>query len=353
MTKHYVQLNQKERDQIFLLKKKGMSNSDIAKKLDRDKTTIGRELKRNIHRKVYQYLPDTAQRKADKRKEYGRKQRYVNKQSGLKKKIIKFLKKGWSPDLIAGRLKRLKKQYLNQESIYQFIYGLEGRKDNLRQYLRRAHRLRQSKGGRKHNEKDGIPNRVDIDKRPKHIEKRTQFGHWEGDSVIYNHHRRALATSVERKTRKVIIFKPRDLTAKEKAKGLIRRYQILPPEARRTMTYDNGKEAAAHETVTAAVGMKFYFTKAYSSWQRGTNENRNGLVRFYLPRETDLNKVTSSQIRRVENLINNRPMKCLNYMTSNEAFAIEMNKLYQDQFNEQFDQYQYQNFLSTRVALVN
>lgn len=345
--KHYTQLGQKERDQIFLLKKKGVSNSDIAKKLGRNKTTIGRELRRNIHQKICQYLPDTAQRKADKRKEYGRKQRYVIKRLRLKKKIIKLLKKGWSPDLIAGRLKRLGNQYLNQESIYQFIYSPEGRKRNLRQYLRRSHRVRRPKAGRKSRIDCRIPNRVDIDKRPKHIEKRTQFGHWEGDSVIYNRHRRALATSVERKTRKVIIFKPQNLTAREKAKGLIRRYQILPPEARRTMTYDNGKEAVAHEVVTAATGMKFYFAKTYSSWQRGTNENRNGLVRFYLPRATDLNKVTHGQIRQVENMINNRPMKCLNYMTPNEAFAIEMSKLYKGQFNK------YQNFLSTSVALVN
>jgi len=353
MTKHYVQLNQKERDQIFLLKKKGLSDSDIAKKLDRDKTTIGRELKRNIHRKIRQYLPDTAQRKADKRKESGRKQRYLNKQFELKKKIIKLLKKGWSPDLIAGRLKRLKKQYLNQESIYQFIYSLEGRKKNLRQYLRRSHRIRRPKAGR-HSRKDlCIPNRVDIDQRPKHIEKRAQFGHWEGDSVVYNRHRKVLSTSVERKTRKIIISKPRDLTAKEKSRTIIGRFKNLPQQARRTMTYDNGKEIAAHEVVTEAIGIKFYFAKTYASWQRGTNENRNGLIRFYLPRKTDLNKVTSSQIRRVENLINNRPMKCLDYMTPNEVFAIEMNKLYQDQFNEQFNKYQYQNFLSTRVALVN
>lgn len=92
-------------------------------------------------------------------------------------------------------------------------------------------------------------------------------------------------------------------------------------------TYDNGLEAAAHETVTAAIGMKFYFAKTYSSWQRGTNENRNGLVRFYLPKDTDLDQVTAAQIRRVENKINNRPMKRLKYQTPNEVYAIEMSKL--------------------------
>jgi len=334
MTKQYNQLGQKERDRIFLLKKKGLSNADIAKKLNRDKSTIGRELTRNVHRKFKQYLPDTAQRKANKRKELGRKEQYVVKDPKLKKKIIALLIKGWSPDLIAGRLNRLKLPYLNQESIYQFIYSLEGRKQNLRQYLRRAHRIRQPKAGRKCREKGGIPNRTDISKRPKYIEKRQQFGHWEGDNVVYNRHRRALSTSVERKTRKVVISRPRNLTARTKAKGIIRRFRSLPKEARRTMTYDNGREAAAHESVTDAIGMKFFFAKTYSSWQRGTNENRNGLVRFYLPRDTDLDQLTNSRLKQVENLINNRPVKLLGYQTPNEAFAIEMNKLQKSRFKK-------------------
>lgn len=323
----YRQLGQKERDQIFLLKKKGMTNTEIAVKLGRNKSTIGRELRRNTHQKLHQYLPDTAGRKASRRKERGRKARYVVKDEALKRKIVRLLKGGWSPDLIAGRLKRAKHTALNQESIYQFIYSLEGRKQNLRQYLRRAHRIRRKKNGRKHRKDSRIPNRVGIEKRPKHVEKRRQFGHWEGDNVVYNRHRRALSTTVERKTRKVMIFRPRNQTAKAKARATIRRYQDLPAKARRTMTYDNGLEAAAHETVTAAIGMKFYFAKTYSSWQRGTNENRNGLVRFYLPKDMNLDQVTATQIRRVENKINNRPMKCLDYQTPNEVYAMEMNKL--------------------------
>ena len=327
--KIYTQLGQKEREKIYQLKKKGTTNNDIAKKLGRDKSTIGRELRRNRHLKLKQYLPDTAQRKADKRKAKGRKVRYVIKAPTLKKKIIRFLKRGWSPDLIAGRLQKKHEPYFNQESIYQFIYSREGRKQNLRQYLRRAHRIRRKKNGRKHHQDGRIPNRVDIAKRPKTVEKRRQFGHWEGDNVVYNQHRRALCTNVERKTRKVILFKPRDLTAATKARITIRRYRHLPNEAKRTMTYDNGLEAAAHETVTAAIGMKFYFAKTYSSWQRGTNENRNGLVRFYLPRDVDLDSVSDMQIKRVEHLINSRPMKCLGYRTPNEAYAYEMNKLHQ------------------------
>lgn len=124
-----------------------------------------------------------------------------------------------------------------------------------------------------------------------------------------------------------MIFRPINQTAKAKAVATIRRYRNLPKDAKRTMTYDNGLESALHETVTAAIGMRYYFADAYSSWQRGTNENKNGLVRFYLPKDTDLSKVSYQQIRLVENLINNRPMKCLNYQTPNEAYNFEMNKL--------------------------
>lgn len=325
---NYQQLRQPERDKIFQLKRKGLTNTEIGKKLGRDKSTIGRELRRNTHQKLHQYLPDTAERKALKRKERGRKIRYVEKEQALKNRIVRLLKGGWSPDLIAGRLKRAKSLCLNHESIYQFIYSLEGRKQNLRKYLRRSHRIRRKKNGRKHHGASKIPNRVDISKRPKLVEKRQQFGHWEGDNVVYNRHRRSLSTTVERKTRKVMIFRPRNQTAKAKADFTIRRYRDLPEKARRTMTYDNGLEAAAHEAVTAAIGMKYYFAKTYSSWQRGTNENRNGLVRFYLPKNIDLDTITAAQIKRVENLINNRPMKCLNYQTPNEAYDKEINKLH-------------------------
>lgn len=327
MIKKYQQLDRKERERIFRLKQRGKNNVFIARELKRDKATIGRELKRNYYYTLNQYLPDTAQRKADKRKIKGRKKKYVDKSPALKKKIIKQLRAGDSPDLIAGRAKCLKKPHLNAESIYQFIYSLEGRKMNLRQYLIRAHRIRHHKRGRKSRHDNCIPNRVDISKRPKIVEKRKQFGHWEDDLIIYNHHQRALSTQVERKTRKVIISKPQDLTAKEKSKCLLRRFRVLPPQARKTMTRDNGRENTDHKTVTEAIGLKFYFARSYTSWQRGTNENRNGLIRFFLPRSTNLDQVTAAEIKKIENKINNRPMKCLGYQTPNEAFKVEMNKI--------------------------
>ena len=150
MNTKYTHLGQEDRNQIFLLLKDGKNQKEIANIIGRDKSTISRELERNIHQKFNIYLPDTATRKAEKRKEKGRKQRYLNKYPELKQYMLDKLKLGWSPEQIEGRIKTDIAKYLNYESIYQYIYNLAGRKENLRQYLRRTHRIRRKKNGRKH-----------------------------------------------------------------------------------------------------------------------------------------------------------------------------------------------------------
>ena len=326
MTKKYKQLSQKERDRIFLLKQKGKSNIDIAKTLGRDKSTIGRELKRNKHNKFNQYLPDTAGRKANKKKKQGRKKNYLKKDRELKEYVLSKLKLGWSPELIAGRAKQEIGKLYNYESIYQHIYSLAGRKENLRVYLRRVHRIRRKKNGRKHH-KGRIPNGTDIALRPKITEKRKQFGHWEGDSVLYKGHSQNLSTNTERKSRYTVLLKPKDKSAKERTEILNKHFRTLPFQAKRTMTFDNGLEFSLHEDITEKTGMKIYFAKPYSSWQRGTNENRNGLIRWFLPKDTNLDFLTGEDLKTIQDLINNRPMKCLNFQTPTEVFNFEMNKI--------------------------
>lgn len=349
MTKKYKQLSQKERDRIFLLKQEGKSNTDIAKILGRNKSTIGRELQRNKHRKFNQYLPDTAQRKANKRKEQGRKRNYLDKEPKLKEYTISKLKLGWSPELIAGRIKQDIGGSYNHESIYQHIYSLTGRKENLRMHLRRAHRIRRKKNGRKHR-KGKIPNRIDIALRPKNIEKRRQFGHWEGDSVLYKGHSQNLSTSTERKSRYTIIARPKSKSAEERTMVISGRFKNLPSGAKRTMTLDNGLEFADHESITEKTGMKIYFAKPYSSWQRGTNENRNGLIRWFIPKDTDLNVLTIQDLKTIQDLINDRPMKCLNFKTPTEVFNFEMNKL-KLKFNQKSKSQT--KFFYPQVALAN
>ena len=321
----YQHLKAHERDLIAVWKSKGLSNKQIAKRLNRSVSSIGRETKRNRRPDGY-YVSIRAQTLTRKRQRAG-KRRHPLKTPAVYSYVLEKLRTGWSPEQISGRLKKEQGHpVICHETIYRFIYDSDNQDKRLWEYLPRNQKSRRKQNGRSVH-KVRIPQRVSIHDRPEEVNNRSQFGHWEGDNVVYDRHRSALSTSVERKTRKVIITRPRNLTAEEKSRILIKRLRPLPEQARRTMTYDNGKEAARHEAVTGAIGMKFYFAKTYSSWQRGTNENRNGLVRYYLPRDTELSQLTARQIQRVENLINDRPVKLLGYKTPNEAFAIEMNKL--------------------------
>lgn len=344
MKTNYKQLSQKERDQIYMLLKEGKIQKEIASIIGRNKSTVSRELSRNWHQKFDTYLPDTAQRKTEKRKAQGRKQRYLDKDLDLKQYVLLKLKVGWSPEQIAGRIKIDLDQYLNYESIYQYIYSLAGRKENLRRYLRRAHRIRRKKNGRKH-QQGRIPNRIDISLRPKEIETRVEFGHWEGDSLIYNRHRQSLATYTERKTRFIVAKKVKDRTAQERVRVTNCYFRQLPRAARKTMTYDNGLEFSAHEEISSMLGIDIYFARPYASWQRGSNENSNGLIRWYLPKDTDLDSLTDEELDVIIKLINSSPRKCLNWKTSREAFNEEMNKIMIQKSN---------NLLTNHsVALVN
>lgn len=323
----YRQINQKERDRIFLLLKDGKDQKEIAGALGRDKSTISRELSRNRHKRFDIYLSDTAGRKADRRKSSGRKKCYVDKDPVLRQCILDKLKLGWSPEQIAGKTAQDLGKHYNYESIYQYLYSLAGRKKNLRKYLRRTHRIRHKRNGRRPH-KGKIPNRVDIALRPRFIEKRRQFGHWEGDSMKFKRNAQTLATYTERKSRYVVAIKVRDNSASERSTVTNRCFGQLPISARKTMTFDNGLEFADHSAITNAIGTKIYFAKPYASWQRGTNENSNGLLRWYLPRDTDLNSLTTPQLYSIINLINTRPRKCLNFRTPKEIFNRELDKVF-------------------------
>src|SRR3989304_140089 len=289
--KRYRQLRRAERDRIFSLMRKGKTQEAIAEILGRDKSTISREISRNRHLKFKIYLPDTAQRKADKSKAKGRKSKYIN-----------------------------------YETLYQYIYSLQGRKKNLKRYLRRSHRIRHNRNGRRH-QKGKIPNRVDIAFRPRFIEGRRQLGHWEGDSMYFKGHSQQLATFTERKSRFTIAIRPKDRNAQARADATVGWFGQLPKGACRTMTFDNGLEFASHQTITRSLGTKVYFAKPYASWQRGTNENSNGLIRWYLPHNTDLDSLTNEQLNNVINLINSRPRKCLAFRTPYEVLLEEMGKI--------------------------
>jgi len=322
----YNQIRSEERDEIYRLLELGKTQAEIAKAMGRNKSTIWREIQRNWHQKFDEYLPDTADRKAAKRKANGRKERYIDRFPRLKAWILEKIKMGWSPDIIAGKLRNTDHGYLAKESIYLYVYSLEGRKQNLRQYLPQAHRVRHKRNGRKHT-KGTIPGRVDISLRPQEVEQRSEFGHWEGDSVLYKGHSQRLATQVERKTRYLVVLKPATNKAKERANLINRSFAKLPQDARKTITFDNGLEFAEHQRITNKLGTQVYFARPYASWQRGSNENANGILRRYLPRETDINELAGEQLAAIVKHINNRPRKILNYRTPTEAFRQEIANL--------------------------
>ncbi len=233
------------------------------------------------------------------------------------------LARGWSPEQISGRIPiDHPGQSINHEAIYQYVYHPQNpNRLEMIQLLRRAHKKRKNKGIGRKVRKTKIPNRIPIDARPKAVENRRHYGHWEGDSLISRKSKVALNTLVERKSRLVLITKLPRKGAAETNRAIIDRLKKLPAKGRQTLTLDNGTENAKHEQLSARLGIKCYFAHPYASWERGTNENINGLIRWYLPKGTDFRKITPEQLAWIEHLLNSRPRKCLGYKTPAEVAA--------------------------------
>lgn len=322
MPKQYNHLNQEERELIAQYCCEGKSIGFIAEVLGRNKSSISRELSRNASTEYNRYTPCRAHARAEQRwvKVH---QRPRLKNELIRQYVVNNLEEGWSPEQIAGRLPiDHPGQFISHEAIYQFIYDLQTEiRLELIQHLRRAHKKRKAKGIGRKEKKTKIPNRNPIDARPKSVEDRKQYGHWEGDTLISRKSKAALHTLVERKSRFLVLSKLDRKSATETSKTIIRRLGKLPVRGRRTLTLDNGTENAKHAKVTAKLGMKCYFARPYASWQRGTNENTNGLVRWYLPKGTDFSKIDKDQLKLIEYLINSRPRKCLGYKTPIEVAA--------------------------------
>lgn len=298
------------------------SLGEIANALGRSKSTISRELKRNSSPEYRLYLSHRAHRRSEeRRKRASRRPRLKN--ARIMAYVRARLKEGWSPELIAGRIGIDHPELsISYEAIYQYIYdpGTEDRKA-LIQCLRRAHRKRRNKSAGRKARKTKIPNRVPIDLRPPGVESRRWFGHWEGDSLVSRKSPVALNSLVERKSRLLMLTKLERKTAEATFKAVTARLKGLPKQARRTLTLDNGTENARHEAITDAIGIKCFFAHPYASWERGTNEHVNGLIRWYLPKGTDFRMITDEQIANIENLINNRPRKCLGFKKPIEVAA--------------------------------
>jgi IS30 family transposase len=323
----FKQLTIEEREIIQEMWWKKESVREIARRLNRNPSSISRELRKNFPLQK-RYTPRLAhQRALENRTHRGRTLRLKNQ--FIRRKTIEWLKEGYSPEQISGRLKLEYKQTISHEAIYQYIYSCVRRDGygamkpgyhDLRQYLKRRHKRRQKKGMRK-SEKVPKFNGVSIEKRPKEVEKRKTIGHWEGDSIVSRKSKVGLNTLVERKTGLVIISKIQNGTAQETSRAVIKRFESIPSPYRKTLTVDNGGENADWETIEQSLHMKTYFAHAYCSGERGTNENTNGLIRWYFPKGTDFATISDDDIIRVENALNSRPRKRLGWKTPLEAFS--------------------------------
>jgi len=314
----YRHLMKEERDIIAVLKAEGLSHSEIARRIGRDKSTISRELNRNapVVYKGY-YLSHKADERARNRwVETHNRERLKNQE--IRSYVETKLKQGWSPEIIAGRLPIDRPgESISHEAIYQYIY--EERKDFVC-YLVRRHKKRTKRGYSRKHRKSHIPNRIPISQRPDIVEKRGRLGDWEVDSVVSRQSKVALSVLAERFCRLVRITKMNQKTAFHTNRTIKNILGEYPQQVRKTITYDNGSENTRHEDANKSLGTTSYFCNAYHSWEKGTVENRIGLIRRWLPKKTDFSKISGTEIKHLENWINNRPMKCLNYNTPLEAF---------------------------------
>lgn len=321
----HLSIVEREKIQELLWQKAGIRT--IAGSLGRSPSSVSREINRNIPLKR-SYQPRLSHERAlKKRKSRGRKLRL--KSWFIRRYVVTGLKSGLSPEQIAGRLNlEYHNESISHEAIYQYIYyqvyrngwgELKPHYHDLRPYLKRRHKRRAKKGMRK-SQRIWRPKGLSIDTRPKEVEQRKAIGHWEGDSMVSRKSTVGLNTLVERKTGLVFITKIIDGTAAETKNAVVGRLGTLPATFRRTLTTDNGSENAEYAEITKELNIACYFAHPYSSWERGTNENTNGLIRWYFPKRTDFATIPDEDIKAVENAINNRPRKRLGWRTPLEAF---------------------------------
>ncbi len=308
----YKQLAREQRYQIYALKKAGLNQSRIAVLIKCHKSTISRELRRNCGQKGYR--PYQADEMAYDRQCEAYRSRIAWE---TWQQVERLLRQQWSPEQIAGRLRLEKQPTVSHESIYLYIYADKRRGGRLHQHLRSQKKQRKRYSG--YIRRGQIPNRTSIDKRPQIVANKGRFGDWEADTIIGARHKGGIVSVVERKSK---LTRLRLLATKEATEMRRTSVSLLRPMAAKvhTITVDNGKEFCQHEQIAASLRARIYFAHAYASWERGLNENTNGLVRQYFPKKYEFARITSADLQRVEDLLNHRPRKTLGYRTPNEIF---------------------------------
>jgi len=329
--KNYKRLSSDEREEISRMLAQDYSLNDIAKKLDRYTSTISREILSGSCNK-YTYRAGKAQRRAARNSSQRKKgNKILNNELRLKRYVYRKLRKKWSPAQIA---KELKKDYpadmamrIAPETIYAYLFVLPrgSLKKELLACLRqnRKRRHQQSRGVKMERKLEDM---LSIEERPKEVEDRIIPGHWEGDLIIGKNNRSALGTLVERTTRTTILVPVKSKRAEEVARAFAKEVKKLPQQMKLTLTYDQGREMAEHKLFTKLTGVRVYFAHPRSPWERGTNENTNGLIRQFFPKGTDFNKVSRYEVKKAQNLLNGRPRAALDFQKPYEVFSQLINQ---------------------------
>ena len=304
----YKHLSQAERYQIHALMKAGHDQSQIAKLLDRHKSTICRELSRNTGSRGYR--PKQACEMSADRAQNSRNAPTV--EPWVREAACALLCIQWSPEQIASQLP------ISHETVYQHVYADKAQGGTLWKHLRcqKQKRKRYASG---RDRRGQIPNRRPLSERPLHIEARRQVGHWECDTVIGTSHKGAVVTMVERKSGYAVMAKVEKKTSELVSSAIVDKLQPLAARVK-TLTFDNGKEFAGHAHIDQQLQSTAYFARPFASWERGSNENLNGLLRQYVPKKRAMSTVTDEEIRMIQNRLNNRPRKRLGFKTPAEVF---------------------------------
>ena len=311
--KKYTHLKLTEREEIAIGLESGMKQREIALMLGRAPSSISREIKRNRSSiGERRYRVSWAQYQADERKKQNHRRKRIP-QKKLRRFISKWLKEGYSPEIIAGlAFKKNPRWKTNYESIYQWIYS--ERKD-LIPFLTKSHKKRRKRGSARQKRCPKVPNRTMIEKRPEYINLRSYIGHWEIDTAVSRKSKAAIMVLVERQTRYVIIKKLTAKTAYCMHNATVKSLKVYPAKVRQSITYDNGTENSLHELTNKILGIESYFCSPYHSWEKGSVENIIGIIRRFYPKKTDWKKVSQWDLNKMARFINNRPMKLLGFRT--------------------------------------
>lgn len=308
-------LTVEQRYKIQVLKEEGFSQSEIARKIEKHKSVVCREIKRNCDKRSGKYKAELAEKKCTNRHEVKKKK--IRFTSDIQHDIEELIKMDYSPEQVLGFSKLQGKECVSIERIYQHIWKDKKQGGLLYKHLRTQGKRYRKRGAAKDN-RGQIPDKVSIEHRPKIVEEKTRIGDVEIDLVIGKNHKKAILTANDRVTGKAKMALLNTKSAEETKKKVVAILTEWKPFLQ-TITSDNGKEFTLHKEIAQELEVDYFFAKPYHSWERGANENLNGLVRQYFPKEYEFNKITENDIQYVENKLNNRPRKRFGFLTPNQV----------------------------------